>query len=126
MTQDDAREVKIPIVSYADVDTHTSRGGPTPVRVPGGQDATLGFRDTLRRIVGIRTEISPLDLKKSMQRFLAGMKDVFEEIPTDIAGYKIGEMEIQVEISAEGEVSLLGSGAKVGGKGSLTLKLQRR
>lgn len=53
------------------------------------------------------------------------MHDTLDGVPNALAGYHLEEMEIEVEVSAEGEVSLLGTGGKVGGKGSLTLQLKR-
>jgi hypothetical protein len=37
----------------------------------------------------------------------------------------LDEIELSVEINGEGKVSLIGSGAKAGGKGAITLKFKR-
>ncbi len=42
----------------------------------------------------------------------------------ELAGMELEEIELSVEISSEGQVSLLGSGVKAGGKGAMTLKFK--
>jgi hypothetical protein len=54
------------------------------------------------------------------------MHNAFSGLEAKVAGYTLEELEIEVEISAEGEGRLLGSGGKLGGKGSLTLRLRRQ
>jgi hypothetical protein len=41
----------------------------------------------------------------------------------ELAGMELDEIELSVEVNGEGQLSLLGSGGKVGGKGAMTLKL---
>ncbi|MDI3561838.1 hypothetical protein [Bradyrhizobium sp. Arg816] len=75
--------------------------------------------------VGMRSEISATALKNNLTNFLEALHDTFDGIPNALAGYHLEEMEIEVEVSTEGEGGLLGTGGKVGGKGSLTFKLKR-
>ena len=64
-------------------------------------------------------------LQASLNSFLSAMESVLNGVPSELAKYKLDEMEIEVEVNAEGSVGLLGTGGKVGGEGSLTLKLKR-
>ncbi|WP_414579668.1 hypothetical protein [Anabaena sp. CCY 9402-a] len=41
-------------------------------------------------------------------------------------GMQLDEIELSVEISAEGEVKLIGNGAKAGGKGAIKLVFRRQ
>ncbi len=42
----------------------------------------------------------------------------------ELAGMELEEIELSLEINSEGQVSLLGSGVKAGGKGAMTLKFK--
>ena len=43
----------------------------------------------------------------------------------ELAGMELDEIELSVEINGEGQVSLLGTGGKVGGSSGMTLKFKR-
>lgn len=45
--------------------------------------------------------------------------------PYNVPKNPFGELELSVEVNGEGQLSLLGSGTKVGGSGALTLKFKR-
>lgn len=81
----------------------------------------------IRRVFGTLPKIdtvSPETLQANLSRFLQAMQKTFTDAPVQLGHYRLDEIEIAVEVSAEGEVSLLGNGGKVGGKGTLTLKLK--
>ncbi len=42
----------------------------------------------------------------------------------DLGEMELDEVELAVEVNGEGQLSLLGSGGKVGGKGAMTLKFK--
>ena len=42
----------------------------------------------------------------------------------ELGGMELDEIELAVEVNTEGQLSLLGSGGKVGGKGAMTLKFK--
>ncbi|MDJ0702587.1 MAG: hypothetical protein QNJ46_04835 [Leptolyngbyaceae cyanobacterium MO_188.B28] len=69
----------------------------------------------------------PLDaqaLKTQMQGMLAIVNDLFDQATTQ-TGLQLNEVELSVEINAEGQVSLVGNGGKLGNTGGITLKFVR-
>jgi hypothetical protein len=105
--------VMIPILTY---DTKPSTS------VDSRKDKALG---TFSGLIATRIEVKSETLQANLSKFLSAMGGVLDKIPKALGGYEIRELEIEVEVSAEGEISLLGTGGKLGGKGSLTLKLER-
>ncbi|MEL6249516.1 MAG: hypothetical protein AAFR15_16080, partial [Cyanobacteria bacterium J06627_15] len=75
----------------------------------------------------LRRKRVPLDaqaLKTQMQGMLAIVNDLFDQAqPSD--GLQLNEVELSVEINAEGQVSLVGNGGKLGNTGGITLKFTR-
>jgi hypothetical protein len=62
-----------------------------------------------------------------MTEFLQLMGRVFrraKQSATELGGMELDEIELSVEVNGEGQLSLLGSGAKVGSKGAMTLKFK--
>lgn len=73
-------------------------------------------------------KVSVTELEKRMSTFLSAVGRIFKQaeaqnIPTD--KIRLDEIELSCEISAEGEVKLIGTGGKIGGKGAITLKFKR-
>ena len=69
--------------------------------------------------------ISVTKLEKGMSDFLQALGQVIDsakERANSLGQTKLSEVEISVEINSEGKFSLLGSGAKVGGSGAMTLR----
>ena len=67
-------------------------------------------------------------LEHGMAEFLDTMGRVLKQAQAkaqDIGGMELDEIELSVEVNGEGQLSLLGSGAKVGGSSGLTLKFKR-
>lgn len=71
-----------------------------------------------------RVPIPAEKVKAQMQSLVAIVNDLFEELGSR-TGLQLDEVQLSVEINAEGNVSLLGSGGKVGSKGGMTLKFVR-
>ena len=74
------------------------------------------------------TQISVGDLEQKMSGFLGMVGRVFSSAEKDAkktAGMCLDEIELSVEIGAEGEIRLIGSGAKANGKGAIKLKFKR-
>ncbi|MFG6100490.1 hypothetical protein SPB21_34955 [Leptothoe sp. ISB3NOV94-8A] len=69
----------------------------------------------------------PLDaqaLKTQMQGMLVVVNDLFDQATTN-TGLQLNEVELSVEINAEGQLSLVGNGGKLGNTGGITLKFVR-
>lgn len=67
-------------------------------------------------------------LEKGVADFLDSMGRVLKQAQAkaqEIGGMELDEIELSVEVNGEGQLSLLGSGTKVGGSGALTLKFKR-
>lgn len=116
------RSDNISIVTYAD-STERGTGNNIDQSLSGGDKPSLFQRMT--GLIPRVTDVSPDTLQANLSRFLKAMEKSLSDVPTQIAHYRLEEIEVAVEVSAEGEVSLLGNGGKVGGKGTLTLKLKR-
>jgi hypothetical protein len=53
------------------------------------------------------------------------MDNVLNGLPHALGEYKVDEIEISLEVGAEGELSLLGTGGKLTGTSGITLTLKR-
>jgi hypothetical protein len=83
------------------------------------------IRDAAQTIAG-RQRV-PLDaqaLKSQMQGMIATINDLFDQAATQ-TGLHLNEVELSVEINAEGQVSWVGNGGKLGNTGGITLKFVR-
>ncbi len=72
-------------------------------------------------------------LEKEMSRFLLVVDKVFSSAEKQTqakseykSGMQLEEIELTVEINGEGQVKLLGSGVKAGGKGGIKLTFRRK
>jgi len=73
--------------------------------------------------------LSVADLEAKMSGFLQMVSRIFrsaEKEAQKTAGMSLDEIELSVEIGAEGEIRLIGSGAKASGKGAIKLKFKRQ
>ncbi|MGC1310290.1 MAG: hypothetical protein WA885_23930 [Phormidesmis sp.] len=68
--------------------------------------------------------VSAEKVKAQMQSMVAIVNDLFDDASTR-TGLQLNEVELSVEINAEGKVSLIGNGGKLGSKGGITLKFVR-
>ena len=73
-----------------------------------------------------RTRITSADLKNNMSEFLEVVEEAFETAEKPKSQMRLEELELSIEINAEGQVSLLGNGSKAGAKGAITLKFKRK
>jgi ArsR family metal-binding transcriptional regulator len=76
-----------------------------------------------------KVEISVDKLEQEMGRFLHIVSRLFQRAEVEAerkSGMRLDEIELSVEINGEGKISLIGSGAKAGGKGAITLKFKRQ
>ena len=71
-----------------------------------------------------RIPIDAAALKTQMNGLLQIVSQVFDQAQQQ-TGLQLNEVELTVEINAEGQVSLLGNGGKLANKGGITLKFKR-
>ncbi len=87
----------------------------------------LSGDDIIREVPFIRREpVELAKLKREMKGFLQAMREMLDEADPPESKMCLDEVELTVEINGEGQVSLLGSGGKIGGKGAMTFKFKRR
>ncbi len=84
---------------------------------------------------GIVTTAEPRRVAVSAEKLEQGLTDFLQvtgrvlrhalESAGDVAGMELEAIELTVEVNGEGQVSLMGSGIKTGGKGAMTLKFKK-
>lgn len=73
-------------------------------------------------------KVSVSELEHKMSHFLQSVGRIFQQAEHQVASslpMQLDEIELSVEISGEGEIKLMGTGGKAGGKGAITLKFKR-
>jgi hypothetical protein len=73
-------------------------------------------------LTGLYSYINTETLKQGLTEFLDALGEVFSQVNLQKSQIHLNEIEVSVEIGAEGRLALLGSGIKAGNKGSLKLK----
>jgi hypothetical protein len=71
-----------------------------------------------------RLPIPADQVKAQMQSMVTIINDLFDQASTH-TGLQLSEVELSVEINAEGKVSLIGTGGSLGSKGGIKLKFVR-
>ncbi|MEV4348532.1 hypothetical protein AB0J83_29095 [Actinoplanes sp. NPDC049596] len=59
-------------------------------------------------------------LRERIETFLASMRSVLAGVDTAFGEYRLDQVQISAEVSAKGQVSLLGTGGELAGKSGLT------
>lgn len=82
---------------------------------------------TTRKLISMTRKRVPVDvalLRKQMNSMMKVVDELFiqSEIQTKM---QLDEVELKVEINAEGQLSLVGNGGKLGNTGGITLKFSR-
>ena len=84
--------------------------------------------DTLEKIRTVtqrkRVSLDAQALKAQMESMLAIVNDLFSQADTQ-TDLRLEEVELSVEINAEGQISLVGNGGKLGNTGGIKLKFTR-
>ncbi len=93
-----------------------------------GEETDFDTRDAETKVL-----VDADKLEKEMSRFLLVVDKVFSSAEQQTqakseskSGMQLEEIELTVEINGEGQVKLLGSGVKAGGKGGIKLTFRRR
>lgn len=79
--------------------------------------------------VGDAVKVSAQTLEQNMTHFLKVVGSLFSQAEQQAkvnSRMQLDEIELSVEISGEGEVKLIGNGAKAGTKGAIKLKFKRQ
>lgn len=71
-----------------------------------------------------RVSLDAQALQAQMTSLLAVVNDLFAEADRT-TGLQLQEVELSVDINAEGQISLVGNGGKLGNQGGIKLKLTR-
>ncbi|HEX3783209.1 MAG TPA: hypothetical protein VHX38_26375 [Pseudonocardiaceae bacterium] len=72
-----------------------------------------------------RTSISIDSFKQRVAAFLDAMQSVVDQAPQQTDGFTLEEVQIAVEVSAKGQLSILGNGGELASKGGMTLTFKR-
>jgi NTP pyrophosphatase (non-canonical NTP hydrolase) len=78
-----------------------------------------------RKSLTQRVQINAEDLKREIGNLLAVVGDVFDQARNE-SGLSLEEVELSIEVSSEGQISILGSGGKIGGSGGIKLSFKRQ
>ncbi|MFC8045241.1 hypothetical protein [Nocardia sp. NPDC057353] len=72
-----------------------------------------------------RSEI-PADLfRDRVLTFVDAIREIVADIPDSAGEYSLHEVQVTVEVSAKGQLSLLGTGGELAGKGGLTFTFRK-
>ncbi|HEY9881188.1 MAG TPA: hypothetical protein V6D29_22210 [Leptolyngbyaceae cyanobacterium] len=81
-----------------------------------------------RAVPRAKVPVSSAQLEQGMADFLQTMGRVLKHAQAragELGGMELDEVELSVEVNGEGQFSLLGSGAKMGGSGAITLRFKK-
>lgn len=102
------------------------------VKVEGGrssEDTGGGFGSSavqaVRRSLTQRVQISAEDLKQQISHLTGVIGEVFDQCSNESA-LRLDQVELSIEVSSEGQISILGSGGKLEGKGGIKLSFKRK
>jgi len=113
---------EISIVTYHAIDP--TQVGP-PKDPDEDEDTTLSpVGDLVRGILRHKTTVTPESFQEKLSTFLKSMNTALGGIPSLLGAYKVDEIELSLEVGAEGELSLLGTGGKLTGTSGITLTLK--
>ncbi|MBW4668014.1 MAG: hypothetical protein KME60_11450 [Cyanomargarita calcarea GSE-NOS-MK-12-04C] len=104
------------------------------ITIPDGTRGGIGRGsdwgdETGSKGVGDAVQVPTQKLEQEMTHFLQAVGRLFKNAENQAkvnSGMQLAEIELSVEISGEGEVKLIGNGAKAGGKGAIKLTFKRQ
>lgn len=71
-------------------------------------------------------ELNVAVLTENINLFLVKMETIIEKTPEEVGKFKLSEITVSAEISAEGGLVLIGTGVKAGASGGITFKFARK
>jgi len=72
-----------------------------------------------------RNPVKVATLKDRLRHFLSAMQEVVSDTPNEFGQFGLESITISAEVSAKGQVGLLGTGGEASGKGGITFTLKR-
>jgi hypothetical protein len=94
-----------------------------------GRDVGASFSKRVDAVTGAiskRVSLPTSKLKQQIGSLIGVLSEVFDQAEQkENARISLDEIELTVEITTEGQLGILGSGGKAGGKGGITLKFKR-
>ncbi|MCE6996222.1 hypothetical protein LZG04_15660 [Saccharothrix sp. S26] len=90
---------------------------------PARTDRSTGRRQDDFRFE--RSEIPVEEFRRRVEDFMASMRDVISGLATTAGDYQLDQVQVTVEVSAKGKLSLLGTGGELAGKGGLTFTFKK-
>jgi hypothetical protein len=104
---------------------------PETISILGLEDSEPGRPDrwTLKRPDDWRLGRAEVPLEIFRQRvtgFVDSMREVITGLPEAFGKYQLDQVTVSAEVSAKGQVSLLGSGGELAGKSGLTFTFTRQ
>ena len=73
----------------------------------------------------MRGKIDPETLKERLHAFLEALQEVVAGAPEKFGEFSLDTVTLTAEVNAKGQLSLLGTGGELGGKGGITFTLKR-
>ncbi|MBE9033000.1 hypothetical protein IQ266_25010 [filamentous cyanobacterium LEGE 11480] len=109
----------------------------SPTGVRGGDDVGGAFEEysPKRELVDRLRKRLPMPvqrLKRQVNQLVGLLSEVFDDAEAQVQQDKsdrqlqLEEIEVTVEMNAEGKLGILGNGGKAGGKGGIKLKFKRK
>jgi hypothetical protein len=77
-------------------------------------------------VVPRRHSVQVSAVQTEMKEFIEAMRLCLDAVDKPDSKTHLHEVEVSVEINKEGQLSICGAGAKLGGKSSLTFKFKRQ
>jgi hypothetical protein len=94
----------------------------------GSEDTGGGFGSSavqaVRKSLTQRVQIDAEDLNRQIGNLTSVVTDVFDQTRAE-TGLSLDQVELSIEVRSEGQVSILGSGGKLEGKGGIKLSFKR-
>jgi hypothetical protein len=100
-----------------------AEGGRSSEDVGGGFGSSVV--NQARKTLTQRVRVDAEDLKREIGNLLVVVGDVFDQARNE-TGLSLEEVELSIEVSSEGQISILGSGGKIGGTGGIKLSFKRQ
>jgi hypothetical protein len=88
---------------------------------PAKEDEIRSLTSRINEVVKMGT-ISSETLSTGLKNIVQGMNQALSDVDESLSNYELEEITIKLEISASGQVAILGNGIGVSGSGGIELK----